>query len=586
MSVSDIFAIDLEALAEWTGAAAWERGRNYAKEGRIEILSATSERVTARARGTDTYDTRFTRSSGELEMYCSCPAFAQYDGACKHLVALAMTLASPSGRRRQAKVAEEATQLRSYLLTQTRERLVDLLLDAAEQQPVLMQRLDLQARTARADPSETAGILKKAITAATRTGGFVDHRRMADWTERVAAVIDQLQVSLEAGPNKAKTVLNLVPYLVERLEMAAENCDDDGHLGLLFDRTADLLIDAARAAKPDGKALATLLFRLDMDCDYFETGSLAESFGDLLGKAGLAAYREAVEAEWKALKVLRPDDRRNQKPEPNRFRLTQRRLALAEVAGDVDAQIETLSKTLVDPHDYVDLASLCLQHGRTDQALASIEEALWVFQDDTSGRLVDCAAEVLALAGQQDRALGLLWDQFVEYGSLSAYTTLTDAAAAAGCKPDYACRAVRWLEEQRINEDEEVKVSGATAWSWHASPGDTLVEVHLAEGRLDLAWGVAARGGISTGTQERLARASEADRPADAADIYQNLAEGAVAATNRQSYQRACSLVPKIQALRKAAGQSDGFATWLDGLRRKHKAKRSFIALLNEIKLQ
>ncbi len=225
------------------------------KVGWREILAASADQIAAFTHGTESYTTVFERHGNALEMQCSCPAFAKYMNPCKHLVALAISLTLPEWRRRREETISSKVRLRRYLESLQPERLIDLILETAE-----------------AGPSETAAVLKKAISGAIRTRGFVDYRQISDWAAKVDAVIDQMRDSVRSGPTVAQAVVTLVPYLVGRLEKAVENCDDDGHIGLLFDQSIDLLGAAAEAAQPDGESLACLLFDLDMDSDYFDLG--------------------------------------------------------------------------------------------------------------------------------------------------------------------------------------------------------------------------------------------------------------------------------------------------------------------------
>ncbi len=52
----------------------------------------------------------------------------------------------------------------------------------------------------------------------------------------------------------------------------------------------------------------------------------------------------------------------------------------------------------------------------------------------------------------------------------------------------------------------------------------------------------------------------------------------------KQCYEEAYDLLFKVKVLRDRTGQADRFNTWLDGIRRTYKAKRTFIKMLNESK--
>lgn len=582
MSPLDTLTIDLDALASDVSDKVWRRGQDYAQRGLVEIVAASPARVTAHAHGTETYTTAIERTGERLDLTCTCPAHADWPGPCKHLVALAIALASPDGQRQMTEGAGVDAKLRHHLAAQPHDALVDLVMEMAEAQPLLKQRLELQARAAEASPKELAALLRKAITSATRTRGFVDYRRMTDWAAGADTVIDQMEDTVRAGPSAARAVLDLVPYLVERLEKAVENCDDDGHIGALLQRCATLLEAAAEAARPDGQAFARLLIGLDLDSDYLDLEDPARRFADVLGAEGLKAYWREIETAWVALKPLRPGDKGADAHDTRRLHLTRRMLARAEAVGDVDARIEVLSRTLTWPGDYVRIAQLYKEDGRLSQAVSWIDEALWLFEDRPTPDLIEGAADILAAAGRHDRALDLLWGLFTRLPSLDSYKSLVGAATAAGGQGEWPRRALDWLEAARAGRPpkaDQPEIYGRPA---QARASDVLVAIHLHEGRLDAAWESAGTGTLSPGAWERLARASEAARPADAADVYERLAEQAVQTTMQKGYHEACGLVLRVQALRARTGQSDRFRSWVESLRAGYKRKRTFIAMLAE----
>ncbi|WP_366924282.1 SNF2 helicase associated domain-containing protein [Metallumcola ferriviriculae] len=70
----------------------YKRGLQYFSQGRVEEFGFFSEDISASAivmgsRGYEV-DVEFFGSGEILDMYCNCLAFSQYDGACKHIVAV------------------------------------------------------------------------------------------------------------------------------------------------------------------------------------------------------------------------------------------------------------------------------------------------------------------------------------------------------------------------------------------------------------------------------------------------------------------------------------------------------------------
>ena len=141
--------VSLKKLRGMTSAAVWERGEDYAADGAVTLISVAADRVVARVEGTDLY--RCTLAGrGLLEMDCTCPAFEDFSGPCKHLVATALTLA----QRKEDGAPLPFERLRDFLGGLPNERLVELLLELAKAEPELEARLLLQADTATATPLE------------------------------------------------------------------------------------------------------------------------------------------------------------------------------------------------------------------------------------------------------------------------------------------------------------------------------------------------------------------------------------------------------------------------------------------------
>ena len=443
--------VNLRKLRGMTSAAVWERGQNYAEDGLVTLISIEAERVVARVEGSDLY--RCTLAGRDLlEMDCTCPAFEEFAGPCKHLIATALTLS----RRADDGAPLPAERLRAFLRGLPGERLVELLIEVAEADPDLEARLLLQAETATAAPAELGKVLRQALAKALRTGEYVDYRRMTDWAGRVDAVIDRLADSAGAGAAQAAVVLELVPELIAGLEGAVEHTDDDGHIAMLLERSIGLLGSAALAARPEPVAFARLIVRLDLTSEYAEIGPPSGALAEALGEKGRAAYWAAIEEAWSGLEEQRPRERqargRIDDDDLRRWRLRDRMLARAREQQDAEAEIAILAKSLSHPHDYLELAKACHEHGRVADAAAWIDQALWFFGAPENVQLAREGAPILAAAGETERALSLLWEQFTHHPSLDSCQDLERLAATVGAAGAWRERACQWLERLRQGE--------------------------------------------------------------------------------------------------------------------------------------
>jgi hypothetical protein len=66
----------------------------------------------------------------------------------------------------------------------------------------------------------------------------------------------------------------------------------------------------------------------------------------------------------------------------------------AERVGDIDAMIAVRARDLSSAYRYLEVAKLCVDHGRTTEALKWAEEGLWQFEYDPDKRLVAFASDL------------------------------------------------------------------------------------------------------------------------------------------------------------------------------------------------
>jgi len=176
-----------------------------------------------------------------------------------------------------------------------------------------------------------------AVDKAIRRRGFVDYSKMPAYARGIETVVDSLESLLKRGP--ANVVRELVERALQRLESAMNDLDDsDGFMGEILDRLQKLHLDACKVAKPDPAALAKFLFEWEVSSGWEVFLGAAEDYADVLGKAGLAEYRNLAEAKWAKIPPLLLG-----KKEPeyslNRWRITH--------------IMETLANPSAIPHSYI-----------------------------------------------------------------------------------------------------------------------------------------------------------------------------------------------------------------------------------------
>jgi uncharacterized Zn finger protein len=119
-----------------------ERGADYAASGRVHGLRHDGEVVVAEVTGTRRYRVRLWVEGSGLSHACTCPVGE--DGLfCKHCVAVG--LAWIAARAPAAAGRPSLADLRAHLSTQSREALVELLMEQAAVDERLRRRLSLEA---------------------------------------------------------------------------------------------------------------------------------------------------------------------------------------------------------------------------------------------------------------------------------------------------------------------------------------------------------------------------------------------------------------------------------------------------------
>ena len=68
--------------------------------------------------------------------------------------------------------------------------------------------------------------------------------------------------------------------------------------------------------------------------------------------------------------------------------------------------------------------------------------------------------------------------------------------------------------------------------------------------------------------------------PAEALAVYERLVEQQVGFTNKHGYAAACRLVARMGPLRARRGEGAAHRAYVEALLARHRAKRSFVAML------
>jgi len=572
----DVVLTPVRLRAE-AGETYFARGVAYFERGAVRSLRESGAGVEAIVAGSHDYRVRLSLAEGDFGYSCSCPVGR--DGlCCKHCVAVGLAWhATATGG--QGRELPETPPIEAYLTGLDRPTLVRMLLEQAETDERLHRRLAIRASGSAPDP-DRARVWKASLAEAIDPGGFVDYRAARDYASGIEEVVDSLADMLDAG--QAKAVIELAEHGVGEVEEAISQVDDsDGWMGGLLGRLQEIHLAACKAARPDPEALAERLFDLEMESDYDAFHRAALTYAEVLGETGLAAYRRLAEAQWARVKPLGPGEDESDRY-GSRFRLTAIMAALAEAAGDLDALVAVKARDLSAPYDFLEIARLCAEHGRPEQALDWAERGWRAFpaerQDD---RLRAFLADAWQRAGRADGAMALVWEGFAEAPALRTYHELARHAREAGAWGQWRAKALDLIRHRIAAGAAEPQRPGR----WWTGPFDDhslLVEIFLAEGDTEAAWAEATAGGCAGGLWLRLARAREAAHPADAIGVYRDEVARLLRHTGNDIYREAVGYLEKIGALAERSGGEAAFAELLRELRVSQRRKRNLMKLFDE----
>ena len=569
-------AVTRRRLRDIAGARYFERGEEYFDDGAVLSLRADGAGIQAVVEGARRYRVRLRLQDGALDYDCSCPL--GHEGAfCKHCVAAGLAWRAGEAEETEIEFGEE--DLRAHLLGLAREELVSLLIEQAEEDDRLHRRLMLRAaRAAPGDPD--LSVWKDALDDALDTDDYFDYRGAYDYVAGVEDVIESLEEMLRAG--QAESVIQLAEHGLGEVERSLEHVDDsDGWMGGMLDRLQELHLAACRSAPPDPVDLAERLFEAETDSSFDTFHRAAFVYADILGEAGLAAYRRMAEAEWAKIPALKPGEDDPHR-DGRRFRITTVMEALAETSGDLAALVAVMSRDLSSPYAFLKIAELYHDAGDPDLALDWAERGWRAFEGGRrDGRLRDFIADAYQRRGRRDEAVALMWEAFVEEQRLDTYRELERHGRRAKQWPDWREKALALVRERIGNET--VESPDRPVWMRAPSRDNSLlVEIFLHEGDPEAAWREAEAGGCSPGLWLRLAERRQATHPEDAIRIYKAHITALLGDTGERVYKEAVGFIAKIEALLVRSGQAAKFRPFLEEIRATHRRKRNLMKMLDQ----
>lgn len=580
MTLAELLAVDI--IQTLAGAKAFARGTAYFQEGAVGLLEEDGNTVTATVQGTHRYHVSLSVDEEELEYDCSCPVGS--DGLfCKHAVALALAWLENSGEatfppddsvKPKNKRITKTEQLRQYLETLPEAKLRDLLMDAAERDRSLFDKLLL---TARSESSQGIAELRGIVNQATRVNRYDEDA--CNYGERLNDLADLLEKKIDDGDRE---LVELLEQAILQAEGGQEQIDDsEGDTYSGIERLSEVHQQACRRLDPAPVALAERLFRYQMEGGSEAFYSILPDYADALREVGLARYEELVTESWNALPRLAPGNSVRETWDARRNRLESAMTYFATRRNDVETLIAIKSRDLSTPHNYLRLAEFLREHQRFDEALSCAEEGVAGFpssygQDELNVFAID---EYLRRK-DYDTVEKLAWERFERRSGDSDFFELLKTAKQIDRLDTLRQRAMSFLEARVAREE----ASGQKPSTWSRATRDTLLEIHLAENNAEAMWATLKGGPTSSSLWEKCADLRGKTHPEDAIPLYFKLLPQAVnEGINKARYESAFRIVQSIGKLRKKQERTTDFKQELARIRLEYKAKRNFIKLLSTL---
>jgi uncharacterized Zn finger protein len=593
-----------DVLLEMAGDRYFARGENYFRQGYVHDLAVAGDRVTAQVSGTEEYDVELWVEEGRLQATCTCPLGVD-DIFCKHCVAVGLTcLNNPSAAKAQqesrpAQKPVTMEEVQHFLERQEKPTLIQWIIDRTRQDDSWKQQLMLKVASSRPQGIDLTPF-RRALRDAIAIRGFIEWDEVSNYADGIRDVLGSIEDLLEEHP---QTVIELCEYAIPLVESAMNSVDDSSSdLGMVLDDFQTLHYNACELAQPDPITLAGYLFQAEMDSGFGSFSNAAETYASILGEAGLSHYRELAESMWEEFPPLSPQD--SGKWNYKRSQLQHILETLAKTRGDIEAVVAIKRQNLSTSRTYLEIAQIYLQDGQPDRALEWAESGLQAFPRPDPN-LRDLVIEEYHRRGRIEDAMELVWQAFTQSVSLYTYQKLKTQAERANQWATWRDRALAHIRQQlepakppsppdkvaqtsRSAKTAQMRrVASSPAWNplgMSARDRSLLVEIFLWEGEDDLAWQEAQAGSCSKQLWLSLAERRQHTHPEDALPIYQQEIEPLIQQTNNTAYANAVSFLRKVHDLMVRLDRQTEFHALVDQLRRTYKAKRNFIALLNQQK--
>ena len=610
-----------DELACWAGGVTVARGRRYQADGSVVSLSRRADgALVARVAGGEMYNTVVTRvrtaDGTRLHSGCSCPVGC----SCKHAVAAVLEYlhrleagvcaplnAGESGAENTAVwprwaddsdlpartgKGDAAAAIARYLEELPKDELVAMLLDIAEVDDALAERLRARAVVASGDIDAAIEAARREMERVTGEDVWYDYDERELHVPDYGLLCEQLESLCAAG--HADVVLELGIELVKLANGQVEDAHDDqeGEASVAISECLESVWEAVGQSSLSPAGRIIWLYDVGEFDDYDLCGD-AEAYAEeevepevwsevadaLLARlAGPGSDGDAYECARDMERIARALDRAGRSVEALEFTLTQ-----ASRGHNVPAAVDRL-----------------VAAGRLEEAKALARQGI---ADKRHGNghiaanLRHTLQQIAAQEGDAALAAALSADAFFSRLVRSAYIDLREVARDAGLWDGLRVIVFDAVERGVLARDMEGWPLPATGLELdrghlaaHAPDLHLLTEMALVEGDPELVLAyfdrlAAARPApYRPGLGAEVAAAVVDTQPDRAIAIWLSLAEDCISHTNQSGYAAAINHLRPVRRTLTALNREAEWDAILTDIRARHKRKRSFIPMLDTMR--
>lgn len=607
---------DTAQLHDYATAQSIQRGRDYFREGAVEMLVRRGNELEADVQGSMLRPYRVWiefRPQGGVSASCTCPY--DYGGWCKHIVATLLAYA------KQPEVVETRLPLAEKLAELNKAQLQALLLELADRIPRLNDMIETTLHYILLKTAPGSGAPVAVNTRALRHSVRNAIHSCNDWDEGynddvcmiddIVELAEQAQPALEAGDGR--TALTILEAVTDELSKHWEMLDEIGEeTRTFFDHTLSLWSEALLDPALNAEENEYWVNRLgDWIADFDQTVADSLKLLQTVVRQGwddptlsaILCGEEAPGGLWGA----------DPPPYDQRASITQARLRILERTGQHEAYLHLANAE----RQYDDYALKLLQLDRvreaitagleqplSDEGLLELARALYERSERESAfQVAEHGLHRLAATALNEQASSMVAEQEAEFGRCGSHSRnelavwLRDRAAEQGqLERALAAGELAFRIAPSLAAYQKIKPLAGAHWpdvrrslleflrqGERYISAEIKVDVFLHEQQVDDAIAAVRDHHVSPQTLARVMDAAIPSQPDWVIAQARQQAESIMDGSKSAYYEDAAQWLRKVRQAYEALGQKARWRAYLDTLCDKHQRKYKLMPLLRAL---